>query len=87
MFYVYVLKSEKDGKIYIGSTNDLKRRLFEHNNKEEKSTHYRAPFRLIYYEAYLAEKDARIRESQLKRFSGAYTHLKKRIKNSLIPFK
>jgi len=32
MFYVYILKSEKDGKLYIGYTNDLKRRLEEHNS-------------------------------------------------------
>lgn len=87
MFYVYVLKSEKDNKLYIGYTADLKRRIFEHNTKIEQSTKSRAPFQLIYYEAYLSQKDAKYRESQLKKFSGSYIHLKKRIKNSLILFK
>ncbi|MFH0852085.1 MAG: GIY-YIG nuclease family protein, partial [bacterium] len=71
----------------IGSTNDLKRRFSQHNNGDEQSTKYRAPFVLAYYEAYASEKDARIRESGLKRFSGAYTHLNKRSVNSLILFK
>ena len=84
MFYVYVLKSKVDDKLYIGYTDDLKRRISEHNNKLSKSTKIRAPFRLIYYEAYLSKSDAKHRENMLKGFSGSYTHLKKRIRNSLI---
>ena len=87
MFYTYILKSIKDGKLYIGYTSDLKRRIFEHNAKTELSTKNRTPFQLVYYEAYLSEKDAKLREHNLKRFSGSYIHLKKRIKNSLIFFK
>ena len=51
MYYVYVLKSLKDGDLYTGSTNNLKRRFEEHNLGKEKSTRYRRPFELIYYEA------------------------------------
>lgn len=87
MYYVYLLKSTKDGKLYIGFTNDLKRRILEHNSGLSKSTKSRRPFKLIYYEAYTSEKDAKQREKMLKRFSGSYTHLKKRVKNSLILFK
>ncbi|OGY47777.1 MAG: hypothetical protein A3J62_01030 [Candidatus Buchananbacteria bacterium RIFCSPHIGHO2_02_FULL_38_8] len=83
-YYVYVLKSEKDNSIYIGYTNDLRRRLKEHNELKNISTKNRAPFRLIYYEAYKARSDARYRENNLKRFAKAYNQLKKRIKNSLI---
>ncbi|MDO8514062.1 MAG: GIY-YIG nuclease family protein [bacterium] len=83
MFYVYVLKSEKDGKLYIGHSNDLKRRLAEHNDGKSMSTKVRKPFKLVYYEAYASSSDAKYREHQLKRFSGATTHLRKRIKNSL----
>jgi putative endonuclease len=50
MFYVYVLKSEKDGNLYIGSTNDLGRRLNEHNNGLVFSAKSRKPFELVYYE-------------------------------------
>jgi len=84
MHYLYILKSAKDNKLYIGCTNDLKRRIFEHNHKLSKSTSPRTPFKLIYYEAYLSSKDAKHREIMLKKFSGSSNHLKKRIKNSLV---
>ncbi|HEY9585738.1 MAG TPA: GIY-YIG nuclease family protein [Candidatus Paceibacterota bacterium] len=83
MYYVYILVSEKDGSLYIGYTNDLKRRLVEHNDKQNVSTKHQAPFQLVYYEAYNARADARHREDMLKRFAGSKTHLMKRIKNSL----
>jgi putative endonuclease len=83
MFYVYVLKSKKDNSIYFGYTEDLRRRLKEHNNRRNKSTKNKTPFDLIYYEAYKSNSDARFREDNLKRFAQAYTQLKKRIKNSL----
>ena len=83
MFYVYILKSKKDHQLYIGSTNDLRRRLKEHNSGDIFSTKPRRPFELIYYEAYVAEKDARRRESNLKLRAQALTQLKKRIRESL----
>lgn len=83
MFYVYVLKSMKDQKLYIGQTNDLKRRFEEHNNGLSTSTKHRRPFKLVYYEAYLARKDAVIREMKLKKFKNSYTELKKRLEHSL----
>jgi putative endonuclease len=58
MYYVYVLKSQKDGKAYIGSTADLQRRLSEHNDGRVFSTRARVPFELVYYEAYKAEVGA-----------------------------
>ncbi|MEA3464213.1 MAG: GIY-YIG nuclease family protein, partial [Patescibacteria group bacterium] len=51
MFYVYVLKSKKDGQFYIGSTNDLKKRLRFHNKGRVFATKTRIPFELVYYEA------------------------------------
>lgn len=83
--WVYILKSLKDNKLYIGSTNNLKKRLLEHNNGNVFSTKYRKPFILIYYEAYKAEKDARKREKNLKLRSKALAQLKKRIVESLNP--
>jgi putative endonuclease len=60
MFYAYVLKSEKNGKLYYGSTNDLKRRLSEHNSGiGGKYTSDNKPFKLIYYEAYIIYELAR----------------------------
>lgn len=78
MFYVYVLKSGKDGKLYIGSTANLKLRFQEHTHGKVKSTSYRRPLELIYYEAYKNENTARKREKQLK--SGkVHMALKKRL--------
>lgn len=65
-YYTYVLRSEVDGKLYIGSTNDLKRRFREHNNGEEKSTKVRAPFELIYFEGGGDLAKARKREKYFK---------------------
>jgi putative endonuclease len=83
MFYVYVLKSKVDDKLYIGFTSDLKRRFWEHNNDGSPSTKDRAPFDLIYYEAYRSKSDATLREKKLKGFKNSYTELKKRIAFSL----
>ena len=66
MYYVYILLSEKDGKFYTGSTNDLKRRFNEHNSGQVDSTKNRLPMKLIYYEACIDEIDARAREKYLK---------------------
>ena len=54
MWFVYILRSLKDKKLYIGSTDDLRRRLTEHNSAEADSTKYRIPFTL---EAYVAVRD------------------------------
>lgn len=83
MYYVYILKSKKDNNFYIGSTNDLKRRLCEHNSGLVFSTKSRKPLGLIYYEAYCAEGDARKREKNLKLRSKAFAQLRKRIKESI----
>ncbi|MBU1121411.1 MAG: GIY-YIG nuclease family protein [Candidatus Omnitrophica bacterium] len=82
MYYVYVLKSEKDKNFYMGSTNNLRRRLGEHNKGLVYSTKLRRPFNVVYYEAYASEKDARKRESNLKLRSRAFAQLKKRIQLS-----
>lgn len=82
MFYVYILKSKRDQKCYIGSTNDLKRRFEEHNKGKIFSTKNRRPLVLVYYEAFRSEKDARKREQTLKNYGQGITNLYKRISNS-----
>ena len=79
MYYVYILKSQKDQKLYIGSTNDLKRRFGQHLNGQVFATKYRRPLNLIYYEAYCTEPSARQREKLLKHFGSAYQGLKQRV--------
>jgi putative endonuclease len=83
MFYLYILKSKKDKNLYIGSTNDLKKRLSLHNSGKVFSTKLRFPLELVYYEAYKSGKDARKREKNLKLRSRAYAQLAKRIKLSI----
>ena len=48
MYTVYIIQSKVSGKYYKGQTNDLARRLKEHNNKEEKSTLGGAPWVLVF---------------------------------------
>jgi putative endonuclease len=69
-FYVYVLKSEKDNKFYVGYTSDLMKRFEQHNNGKVKSTRERKPLKLIYFEGCLSQKDALHREKYLKKFYG-----------------
>jgi len=83
MFYVYILKSRKDKRCYIGSTKDLRQRVKLHNSGKVFSTKSRIPFTLIYYEAFISEKDARIREKRLKNYGQGITNLYKRLTNSL----
>ena len=66
MFYTYILKSIKNGRYYTGSTNDLRKRLKQHNDGKSTYTKYRGPYELIYYEACFNEEDAKVREKYLK---------------------
>lgn len=66
MYYVYVLKSKKDGKHYIGFTPDLRLRYQKHCEGKVPSTEYRRPLELIYYECYKNKKIANRRERQIK---------------------
>lgn len=67
MFYTYILKSKKSGTLYVGSTENLKRRFKEHNKGAGGMyTRNNRPFELIYYEAYLDYKDAKASEKFFK---------------------
>lgn len=67
MHYVYLLQSEKDKNWhYIGSCADLKKRFAEHNDGKTRSTKAKAPYKLIYYEAYVNKTTCLKREFELK---------------------
>jgi putative endonuclease len=83
MYHIYILRSKKDGKLYIGKTKNLARRLKEHYSGQSKATKNRLPMKLIYVESYLSSRDAARREVRLKKFKNSYTELKKRLKGSL----
>ena len=64
--FVYILFSETANKYYIGETNNLERRISEHNMGKERTTKPNIPFILIYSEKFKTRKEARIREKYLK---------------------
>ena len=73
MYYVYVLLSSQDKKFYIGFSEDVKKRLADHNAGRNTSTKPRRPFELIYYEAHLSKEDALRREAYFKTTKGKST--------------
>ncbi len=83
MYFTYVLQSQKDNKLYIGFTKDLKARISLHNNGKARSTVGRLPLSLIYYEACLSETDAINREKYLKTGYGR-RYLNNRLANYLM---
>ncbi len=74
MYWVYVLKNRNNGELYYGYTNNLERRLKEHNIDKK--------WKFICCEGYVSELDARERERKLKYYGQARIHLKKKLKRS-----
>jgi len=83
MFYVYILKSIKDKKLYIGYTEDLRRRISEYKREHVNNTKHRLPIDLVYYESYKNIDDAKDREKSFKHSGSIYNGLIKRIKRSI----
>lgn len=81
-YYVYVLKSEADGSWYIGYTEDLEKRIQQHNNGESLYTKRKTPWSIIYYEVSFDKFDAIAREKYLKTGMGR-RYLNNRLKNQL----
>ncbi|MBL7132312.1 MAG: GIY-YIG nuclease family protein [Candidatus Omnitrophica bacterium] len=73
MYYVYVLHSQKDYLLYVGSTKNIKSRVQRHNAGLVPATKFRRPLRLILYEAYIMKSDAVRRESYFKTTKGKVT--------------
>ncbi len=72
-YYVYVLQSLIKNWIYVGFTENLKKRFKEHNHGNSPSTYKYKPFELIHYEAYKNKVDAKRRELYLKTTKGRTT--------------
>ena len=86
MFYTYVLRSNKDSKLYTGYTKNLKLRFEQHTKGLVDSTKHRRPLILIYYEYCLSEDDAIKREKYLKTYRGRM-FLGNRLKSYFINYK
>ncbi len=71
-YYVYAIYNRQHGKIYIGQTVDLEKRLSEHNNKVYKgfTSRFNGEWIIIHQEIYESREKALIREKQLKSFRG-----------------
>ena len=85
MYYLYLLFLNNN-TIYTGTTDNLKRRIKEHNAGKVTSTKYKRPLKLIYYEAYLLKTDAQRRERFLKTTEGKRL-LKQQLRDLLIRLK
>jgi len=70
MFYTYVLKSVETGKLYVGKTANLRERLRSHFYHKVKTTKKWGKIRLVFYEAFLSEKDSVRREKYFKTSKG-----------------
>jgi len=82
MQYVYVLRSKKDNKNYVGYTKNLKLRFEQHQKGLVVATKNRRPLILIYYEACISQQDATHREKYLKTAYGK-RYIKSRLKSYL----
>jgi putative endonuclease len=81
-YYVYVLRSRKDKFFYTGYTNNINKRVKEHETGRVKSTENRGPLELVYWEGCLNQTDATKREKYLKTAWGK-RYIKNRINNYL----
>lgn len=70
MYYVYILKSEKDNKLYIGQTNNLEDRIRRHNEGRVKITRNRRPFTLLVSKKFESRSEAVNVERYLKSLKG-----------------
>ena len=84
MHFVYVIQSRKTKDLYFGCTSNLEQRLVAHNEGRNSSTKFGIPWEIVFCEGYRSSKDAKARESKLKYYGNARTHIKNRIKNSLL---
>lgn len=66
MYFVYVLKSEKDNNLYTGHTKNIEKRVAYHNSGRVKSTAKRGPFKVLHVEEFMTRSEARWREKKLK---------------------
>jgi len=67
MYYTHVLQSLSTEKLYIGHTENLDRRLHEHNSNQSKSTRFRGPWELIFKKEFSTKSEAATFEYKLKR--------------------
>ncbi|WP_047547991.1 GIY-YIG nuclease family protein [Psychroserpens sp. Hel_I_66] len=71
---VYIITNKKEGVLYIGETGNLKKRIYQHKNKIHPST-FSARYnlnKLVYFERFETEKEAKLKEKQMKKWNRAW---------------
>jgi putative endonuclease len=68
---VYILQSETARRYYVGSTNELDRRVAEHERGHSRATRGRGPWKLVYSERFETLAEARRREIEIKQWKSA----------------
>jgi putative endonuclease len=81
---LYILESERTGRFYVGHTNDLDRRFYEHNHGQTKSTRSAATWKLVYVEEHQTKELAYAREREIRSWKSART-IRERLLNSVDP--
>lgn len=85
MHFVYLIQNSASEERYIGKTNDLQRRLREHNNGHQDATNRKeGEWKLIYAEIFRSKEDADEREEKLKQHGSNKRWLFERVENSLL---
>jgi putative endonuclease len=79
IFFLYILYSKENDRIYIGQTNDIDKRLKRHNSGYEKATKAYIPWVLIYIEDFTTREDALQREKYWKQSNN-----RRRIRNEIL---
>lgn len=72
--FIYIITNKKDGVLYIGETKRLKTRIYQHKTKVHPNT-FSARYnldKLVYFEEYKTEKEAKLREKQMKKWNRAW---------------
>jgi putative endonuclease len=65
-YFVYILESDLDGRLYKGQTSDIAKRIKEHNSGKTKSTKGYKPWKLVYFETFETRDEAVLREKYFK---------------------
>jgi len=83
-YFVYILRSLKDGSFYIGYTSNLDRRLEEHNLGESRYTKKKKPWEIFYFEIFRSKREALKRERFLKKQKNTSFYMKLKDRSSLV---
>ncbi|MFH0890463.1 MAG: GIY-YIG nuclease family protein [Candidatus Liptonbacteria bacterium] len=84
MYFVYILQSLKNGRYYVGSTDNVEQRVSYHNAGRVKSTKPHRPLKLVYSESFATNREAREREGFLKKTAKARKEIFAKIENAAI---